>query len=206
MLRDMWLRMRALLRWKSVESELDDELRFHLERQVEKYVEGGLSREEATRRARMEFGGVEQVKEEYRDARGVSPIETLTRDIRYGLRTLRSKPGFSVVAILTLALGIGANTAIFSVIDSVLLRPLPYTDPASLVMVWEKNSQHGNAHNTVSPPDFLDWGSRNAVFSGMAAFFDQRANLTGGGQPQEVALQAVTANLFSVLGVNSILG
>jgi len=206
MFRDLWLRMRALFRRKSVETELDEELWFHLERQVEKYVKGGLSREEATRRARMEFGGVEQVKEEYRDARGVSPIETLTRDIRYGLRTLRGKPGFSVVAILTLALGIGANTAIFSVIDSVLLRPLPYTDPASLVMVWESNSQQANPHNTVSPPDFLDWGSRNSVFSGMAGLFDQRANLTGNGAPQEVALQDVTANFFSVLGVNPALG
>src|ERR1700758_5263828 len=100
MLSDLWIRVRALLRRGKVESELDYELRFHLERQVEKYVQSGLSREEAQRRARMEFGGYEQVKEEYRDARGVSPIETLTHDIGYGLRALRSNPGFSVVAIL----------------------------------------------------------------------------------------------------------
>jgi putative ABC transport system permease protein len=206
MLSDLWIRVRALLRRGKVESELDDELRFHLERQVEKYVQSGLSREEAQRRARMEFGGYEQVKEEYRDARGVSPIETLTHDIGYGLRALRSNPGFSVVAILTLALGIGANTAIFSVIDSVLLRPLPYADPASLVMLWENNSQNPNPHNTVSPPDFLDWGNRSFVFSGMAGLFDQRANLTGNGAPQEVVLQDVTANFFSVLGVNPVLG
>ncbi|HKW63263.1 MAG TPA: ABC transporter permease [Candidatus Acidoferrum sp.] len=205
MFSDLWIRARALFRRKSVETELDDELRFHLERQVEKYVLSGLSREEAQRRARVEFGGYEQVKEEYRDARGVSPIETATRDIRYGLRALRSNPGFSIVAILTLALGIGANTAIFSVIDSVLLRPLPYGDPDKLVMLWE-NSPSRNPHNTVSPPDFLDWGQRNAVFSGIAGLFDQRANLTGNGQPQEVVLQDVTANFFSILGVNPILG
>jgi len=203
--KDLRVRLRALFRRKSVEAELDDELRFHLDQQVEKYVRGGLSREEAQRRTRVEFGGYEQVKEEYRDASGVSGIETLTRNIRYGLRALRSNPGFSTVAILTLALGIGANTAIFSVIDSVLLRPLPYSDPNKLVMVWE-NSPGRNPHNTVAPPDFLDWGQRNAVFSGMAGLFDQRANLTGNGQPQEVVLQDVTANFFFILGVNPILG
>ena len=205
MFKDLWFRLRALFRRKSVETELDEELRFHLERQAEKYVRAGLDREEARHRARLEFGGYEQVKEEYRDARGVSLIETLARDVRYGFRALRSNPGFSTVAILTLALGIGANTAIFSVIDSVLLRPLPYADPDRLVMVWESLPGR-NPHNTVSPPDFLDWGSRNSVFSGMAALFDQRANLTGNGQPQEVVLQDVTANFFSILGVNPILG
>ena len=206
MLSDLWIRVRALLRRKAVETELDEELRSHLERQVEKYVRSGLSREEAQRQAWREFGGYEQVKEEYRDAHGVSFIETLIRDVRYGLRTLRNNPGFSVVAIMTLALGIGANTAIFSVIDSVLLRPLAYADPASLVMVWENDSQHPNPHNTVSPPDFLDWSNRNSVFSGVAGLFDQRANLTGNVAPQEVVLQDVTANFFSVLGVNPVLG
>jgi len=143
---------------------------------------------------------------EYRDTRSVKFIETFVRDVRYGLRMLSTNPGFSVVAILTLALGIGANTAIFSVINSVLLRPLPYSDPAALVMVWENNSQHPNPHNTVSPPDFLDWASRNSVFSGLAATFDQTANLTGNGAPQEVVLQNVSVNFFSVLGVNPILG
>jgi putative ABC transport system permease protein len=206
MLRDLWFRLRSLFRRNTVETELDEELRFHLERQVEKHVHGGLGREEAQRRARLEFGGYEQVKEEYREARGVNFIETLARDVRYSLRVLRDKPGFSIVAMLTLALGIGANTAIFSLLDSVLLRPLPYTDPASLVVVWEKSSQETNPHNTVTPPDFLDWSQRNSVFSGMAGIFDQRANLTGHGPPQEVALQDVTANFFSVLGVNPILG
>src|SRR5215467_5100025 len=206
MLSDLWIHVRALFRRKSVEMELDVELRFHLERQIEKYVRSGLSREEAMRRARMEFGGVELAKEECRDARGVSLLEIRLRDARYSIRILRSNPGFSIVALLTLALGIGANTAIFSLIDRILLRPLPYANPASLVAVWEKNSQDANPHNTVSPPDFLDWNKRNAVFSGMAGIFDQRANLTGNGLPQEVALQDVTANFFSVLDVNPILG
>jgi putative ABC transport system permease protein len=189
-----------------MESEMDTELRFHIEARAEDLMRNGVPREKALLQARIEFGGIERAKEECRDTRRVRLIETLVRDVRYSLRMLRSSPGFSLVAILTLALGIGANTAIFSVVDSVLLRPLPYADPAGLVMVWENSSQHPNPHNTVSPPDFLDWSRRNAVFSGMAAIFDQRANLTGNGLPEEIVLQDVSANFFCVLGVNTVLG
>ncbi len=185
---------------------MDEELRSHFENQVAKHVASGMTREEAVRRARLAFGGYEQLKEECRDARGVSLIDTVVQDVRYALRMLRNSPGFASVAILTLALGIGANTAIFSMIDSVLLRPLPYRDSAGLVMIWENSSQHPNPHNTVSPPDFLDWQSRNSVFAEMASIFDQHANLTGNGLPQEVVVQDVSANFFSVLGVNPIIG
>jgi putative ABC transport system permease protein len=119
---------------------------------------------------------------------------------------LHNNRGFAAVAILTLALEIGANTAILSVLDCVLLRPLPYQNPAGLVMLWENNSQHPNPHNTVSPPDFLDWQSRNSIFAEMSALFDQRVILTGNGVPQEVVVQDVSANFFSVLGVRPILG
>jgi putative ABC transport system permease protein len=206
MLSDLLFRLRALFRRGAMEAEMDEELRSHFENQVEKLVASGMPRDEAVRRARLEFGGYEQLKEECRDARGVSLVETVVQDMKYAVRMLRSSPSFTAVAILTLALGIGANTAIFSVIDSVLLRPLPYQDPTGLVMVWENNSQHPDPHNTVSPPDFLDWQRRNSVFAEMAALFDQRANLTGNGVPQEVVLQDVSANFFSVLGVSPILG
>jgi putative ABC transport system permease protein len=206
MISDLLFRLRALFRRGAMEAEMDEELRSHFENQVAKHVASGMTRDEATRRARQEFGGYEQVKEECRDARGVGLVEATVQDLRYALRMLRNSPGFAAVAILTLALGIGANTAIFSVLDSVLLRPLPYQDPAGLVLLWESNSQNTNPHNTVSPPDFLDWQSRNTIFREMAALFDEHANLTGNGLPQEVALEDVSANFFSVLGVSPILG
>src|SRR5207245_10358588 len=112
----------------------------------------------------------------------------------------------TTVVVFNLALGISANPPIFSVINSVLLQALPYHDPDSLVMVWESNSQHPNPHHTVSPPNFLDWQSRNTVFSNMAYVADVRNNLIGNGDPEEVVVQAVSANFFSVLGVNPLLG
>jgi hypothetical protein len=124
----------------------------------------------------------------------------LIRDLRYGIRQLRKSPGFTVVAVLTLALGIGANTAIFSVVNAVLLRPLPYKDPARLVMVWEQNPHRGWFENIVSSANFLDWRQQNHVFAGMAAFESVPFNLTGYNGPEEVAGERVTTNLFSVLG------
>jgi putative ABC transport system permease protein len=167
MLNDILFRVRSLFRRNVAEAELDEELRFHRQRQFDKYVKAGMTEAEALRRVRMHFGSVEQVKEECRDAWGVRLLETLVQDFRYGCRVLRKSPGFTAVALLTLALGIGANTAIFSVLYGILLRPLPFKDAARLIVLNETTPKVGNV--SVSYPNFLDWRGQNGVFSEMAA-------------------------------------
>jgi hypothetical protein len=127
----------------------------------------------------------------------------LAQDLRYALRQLRKSPGFTAVAVLTLALGIGANSAIFSVVNAVLLRPLAYENPNRLVMVWEQSLHRGWFENIVSSANFLDWKKQNHVFADMAAFESGSFNLTGENRPEQIAGQRVTANLLSVPGVQS---
>jgi putative ABC transport system permease protein len=133
-------------------------------------------------------------------------MENLIQDLRYSLRTLLKKPLFTIVAIITLALGIGANTAIFSVVNSVLLRSLPYKEANRLVMVWENNRTRGRATNVINPANFLDWQQQNTVFEGMSALYDSRFNLTGAGDPEEISGQVVSTNFFSLLGTQPMLG
>src|SRR5438552_6847173 len=150
MLNDLLLRLRTLFRKRNVETELEEELRFHFEKQVSKLLQSGLTPAEAQRRARLEFGGMEQLKEEHRDARGVTFIETLLQDIRFGLRTLRKSPGFAAVAVLTLALGIGANTAIFTLLDAVMLKSLPVANPMELYRLDRKSTRLNSSHQIIS--------------------------------------------------------
>jgi putative ABC transport system permease protein len=201
---DLLHRFRSLFRRKSVETELDDELRFHFERHVQKYERSGLTRDDALRRARLEFGGLDQVKEECREARGVHFMEELIQDVRYGLRMLRKSPGFTAVALLTLALGIGANTAIFSVVYGILLRPLPYQDSARLLVLNETTPKVGMV--SVSYPDFLDWRAQSQAFSQMAAVGEVTFNLAGVNQPENISGEAVSSNFFSILGMHPLLG
>jgi putative ABC transport system permease protein len=200
------LRLRSLFHRRAADGELDTELRFHLERQIAENIAAGMPPAEAYRAALQEFGGVEKLKEECRDMRKVNWLQDLAQDIRYGLRMLRKAPGFTAVAVLTLALGIGANTAIFSVVDALLLKPLPYRDASRLVMVWEDDVALGERHNVVSPANFLDWQAQDHAFDSMAYFGDGQANLTGGSGPQVVTVQYTSANFFDVLGVKPILG
>src|SRR3984885_16330979 len=133
----------------------------------------------------------------------VKILEGVWQDLSCGLRMLRKSPGFTAVAVLTLAFGIGANSAIFSVVNAVLLRPLTYQDPHRLVMVWEQNLHRGWFENIVSAANFLDWKKQNHVFADMAGFESSSFNLTGENRPEQIAGQRVTANLLSVLGVQS---
>jgi len=207
-LSDLRFRLRVFFRRHSAEAELDDELRFHIEQLTNQYVQSGLSREEALRRARLSFGGVDQVKEECRDARGVQFVETLLQDIRFGVRMLLRSPGFAVVAVLTLALGIGANTAIFSVVNGVLLRPLAYRDSSSLVNLWGKLEKQGLPLLPFSEPEYWDLLSHDESFSQIAAYsLGGNANLTSANaQPVHVTAANATASLFPLLGVTPALG
>src|SRR5436305_543585 len=206
MLNDLLFRLRSLFSRESLEAAMNEELRFHFEQQVAKLRQSGITEEEARRRARLDFGGEDKIREDCREARGVGPIESLLQDLHYGARLLRKNPSFTAIAVLTLALGMGATTAIFSVIDAVLLRTLPYGDPGRLVIVWENNTRLSNPHNVVAPPNFLDWQNQATVFEGMAAMADTNANLTGSGDPEQVIVQNVSANFFSVIAVQPILG
>jgi putative ABC transport system permease protein len=200
------LRFRSLFKRGRVEQDLSEELRFHLEKLAEENVAKGMTREEARYASLRELGGVEQIKEECRDMRRVDWIENCLQDARYGVRMLARNRSFAVVAIFTLALGIGANTAIFSVVDTVLLRPLPFKDPSRLVWATERfQATHGAA--VVISPDFTGWKNRNQVFEQIGAFGGGAgANLTGVGEPTRVSVANVTAGLFPMLGVQPIAG
>jgi putative ABC transport system permease protein len=152
----------------------------------------------------MDFGGLEQVKEDCRDARGVSVIETLAQDLRYGWRTLRKSPGFTAAALCTLALGIGANTAIFSVVYGVLLRPLPFHDPGRLVVIQETTPRVGNL--SVSYPNFQDWRAQSRTFSEMAAVSGVHFNMSGAGQPETISGLAVSPSFLSMTQIRPAIG
>jgi putative ABC transport system permease protein len=195
-----------MFRKKKFERELDDELRAYVELQVLEKVRGGLSPEEALREAQRELGGMEQVKDGVRDVRPGVFFETVLQDIRYALRTLRRNRAFAAIAILTLALGIGANTAIYSVVDAVVLKPLPYPDPDRVVMLWERSQTDGHQGN-VAAANFYDWREQSRSFAKMAAI-DPYPDfiLNGAGESQRLSGADVTVDFFSLLGTRMELG
>ena len=226
MLSDLWIRVRAVVRRRAVESELAEELRFHVEEQAKKYEAQGLTREEAKRRARLEFGGAESVKEECREARGVSMIEDLITDLRYAFRTFGKHLSSVLVITLSLALGIGANTAIFSLINTVNLKMLPVRDPERLMLLsWSAKEWPAAFVNNVEGDGGRDAGGlmtsdsfpsdvyaevqrQNNVFEQTFAFAanDANVNIEVRGSAESAHLQAVSGNFFAGLGVTPMLG
>lgn len=198
----LWLR--DLFHGEQSERELDSELHFHVEAQAEAYRAAGMSPEDARNAALRDFGGVQLAREECHDARGTRWLEDLWQDARYGLRMLRKSPGFTTVAILTLALGIGANTAIFSVVDGVLLNPLPYADPDQLVTLHASKTNF--PIGSISYPNFLDWHRDNHCFSGFAVTRGYGFNLTGAGEAEQVRAELVTSDFFPIFGVKPLMG
>ena len=196
LLHDLLFRLRSLMRRSAAENELDDELRFHLERQTDKYVKSGMSEAEALRRARLEFGRLDEVKDECREARGVSLVETLVQDLHYSARTLLHSPAFTACAVLTLALGIGANTAIFSVVNTVLLNPLPYPNPQELLAARQNDSL----------PNLEDIQRQTNSFASSGGINIEPMDFTGNGEPVRVHAANVDAGLLATLGVQPMLG
>jgi predicted permease len=196
-----------LLRREQQEADLDKELHFHIEERVAAFKRSGLSEEEARRKVRQEFGGMEQVKDDCRDARGTRWLEDLWQDLRYAVRMLRKQPGFAAASIVTLALGIGANTAIFSLIDAALLRALPFRDSHRLVVIWAENG--GRMGLPLVPPanaDVAAWRGHTQSFDKIAAFSPRTVDITGRGDPERVGAAAVTSGFFETLGVIPVLG
>jgi predicted permease len=192
---------RNLTRRRSVEQDLADEVGSYLDLATRRKMKQGLSETEARRAAQIELGGAEQVKEQVRQVRLGYWLETLLKDVRFGLRSLAKSPGFTFAVLLTLALGIGANTAIFSIIHTVILRPLPYREPAQLVKIWPERLS-----TSVAKADYVEIKNGARSFDDVAAYSNWSFTVTGNGDPAKLEGARITANLFSLLGVDAALG
>ena len=203
-LRRFFHRLRSFFRRAEQDRELEAEMSAHLELAIEENLERGLSALEARRQALVRFGGQQQTREHHREARGLPLLETLLQDLRFALRMLGKSPGFTAIAVLTLALGIGANTSLFSVINGVLLNPLPFPNANRIVAMFQDKPNFPKG--SISYPNFLDWRGDNRCFESIAAYRWADGTIRGTGEPEEVRAQRVSATFFSILGVQPILG
>ena len=192
-------RVKALLFRRRQDGELSEELRFHVERETQERIAAGATPEAARREALLAFGGVEQYKESVRDARGIRPLEEIGADVRYALRGLRRNPGFTATAILVLGLGLGATTAVFSVMQSVVLAALPYPNPDQLVMVVEKNSPT-NAWN-ISTADATAIRAQQRSFESWGEVNRTQVAMAGTGSPESVVIGRASAGFFKAVGI-----
>jgi predicted permease len=204
-LSDVTERIRSLLQRGREERDMQEELQQHVELETERLLRAGLEPAEARRRAALSFGGLDRIGEEVRDARGVRPLEDVARDVRHAFRTLGRRRGFTFVAITTLAIGIGASTAMFTLVNSVLLQPVTYPEAERLVAVWElpPGALEGNL---ISPANLNEWRDLSTSFEGIAAWADRPANLTGDGEPVEIQVRWALDNFFTVLRAGPLLG
>ena len=205
-LRALFSRVAALFHRSARDRDFAAEMDSHLQMHVDENLASGMDPTEARRQALIKLGGAEQTAQDYRARRGLPSLETLAQDIRYALRTFVRNPAFFFFTVAVLALGIGANTAIFTVAYNVLLRPLPYRDAGRLVMVWEDDSAYGFPQNTPSPGNYTAWKEQNNVFTDVAAMGGRTFGLTGHGNPEEFLGMQVTANMLPLLGVKPMLG
>jgi putative ABC transport system permease protein len=203
-LRQLANRLLALARWRRLDAELDDEIRAHIEMAERDAIRSGLSADEARREARRAFGGIEQIREAHREERSARWVETVVGDIRYGCTLLVRAPGFSLVAIGILAIGIGANAAMFSLVDGVLLKPMPFPQPERVVRVWEAPTP--TSINRTTAANFAEWRRQGTCFEALSA--DVRTNATAlvGGEPIRLAGKLVSAGYFDVFGIRPLIG
>ena len=198
---------RRWLRRNGREANLERELSFHIEERVADMVRSGIREEDARRQVRLEFGAAEQVKDACRDVRPTRWAETFVQDVRYAWRNLLRNPGFTTVAVATLALGIGGLTAMFSVFDTILIRNLPYAEPDRLVMVWDDLSKTDDRTKSApAPAEWYEWRRLNTAFTDVPSTQPTDATLSGDGQPEQVPGRKTTGNLWSVLGVKPLIG
>jgi hypothetical protein len=200
------LRLGGVFTRKNAEREFADELESHLQMHTEDNVRRGMRPEEARRDALIHLGGLENSKQGVRDRTGLPMLENFLQDMRFGTRMLRKNPGFTAAAVLTLALGIGANSAIFSVVNAVLLRPLPYRNPERLVWIWATDERRGTVEDVATYPNFEDWRAQSRSFEAMAGVTLRGATLSTGEQAERIDAVQATPNLFDVLGVQPAFG
>jgi len=206
MLFDLWYRLRAIVRRRSVERDLDDELRFHIERQTQKYVSSGHPVAEAARLARLELGGLDQLKEQCRDARGVGLWEQAGQNLRLAFRSLRRRPGFSVVVVLTLALGIGANSAVFTAIRTILLQSLAFPDGHELVRLEQYEPRTASPPSAVATTRLEDWQRMSGTFQAISGYYPGDISETSGDVPERLAGAWVAPRFLQVWAIAPMLG
>ncbi|MPY89114.1 MAG: hypothetical protein GEU99_14460 [Luteitalea sp.] len=199
-------RLRGLFEHTRRERELDDEVRFHLEMQIEDNLNAGMHPADARYAALRSFGGIEPMKERYRERRAFALVETMAQDIRYAFRALRKSRGFAVTSAATLALAIGTNTAMFSVLNAVVLRPLPYRSPEELAMLWTEDPTQNLREGRSALWDVEQWRHQSQTFADMATFDSVGTTLTGAEGAEQIVGASISPNLLSLLGVQPVLG